>query len=227
MEAPETHAFDLDGTITNTMATWLGIYGDNLRDLGLAVPPDEELAKHTHDWRQMLTLGVTEEQLPGFITQATSRAAERLPDAPLFPGAYDTLSRLRDRGARVAIFSTMDRPILEPAMQHNRLYDITKVAIAGTDVKRRKPYPDGLHLALSSVGTELNDYRNATYTGDKDTDIKTAHNATVKGVLFFPPEHDGVYNYEALLASRPMPSLPAGPNTAMLVVRYTHNSCKI
>lgn len=203
MKAYTTYIFDLDGTITDTLTVWLGIFRDCLLECGVTPPDDKTLSQHTHDWKQMLQLGLPESKLDEFVALAHKLANERLPEAPVHIGALEALETLKNAGKRVAIFSTMDRPIFEPAMKHRGLDKIAEVAVAGTDVAHRKPQPDGILKALTDLGITAQDYATAVYIGDKDTDIQAAHNAGIDGVLYYPAAHQLFYDLEALSAHQP------------------------
>jgi beta-phosphoglucomutase-like phosphatase (HAD superfamily) len=114
------------------------------------------------------------------------------------------LEALKGYGKRIAIFSTMDRPIFEPAMEHRNLNAVVEVAVAGTDVEHRKPHPDGILKALQDLGIAQADYGDAVYIGDKDTDIEAAKNAGVDGILYYPAAHQLMYDLEDLRKHNPV-----------------------
>ena len=203
MKAYKTYIFDMDGTITDTLVVWLGVFRDNLLAFGVNAPDDKTLSQHTHDWKDMLKLGLPEEKLAAFTAMAHKLANERLPEAPFHIGAYEALETLKNHGKNIAIFSTMDRPMFEPAMQYRNLYAITKVAVAGTDVPERKPRPDGILKALRDLGLSEADKKDAVYIGDKDSDILAAHNADIDSILFYPAAHKLFYDLEKLKAHQP------------------------
>jgi HAD superfamily hydrolase (TIGR01549 family) len=204
MKQYDTYIFDLDGTITDTLVVWLGIFRDCLESQGVTAPDDQTLSKHTHDWRQMLQLGLPEEKLDAFIAQAHKLANERLPEAPVHNGAIEALQALKQAGKRIAIFSTLDRPIFEPAMEFRGLNEIAEVAVAGTDVPQRKPQPDGILKALDDLGIDKNAYAACVYIGDKDSDIQAANNAGIDGVLYYPPAHQPFYDLDKLKEHDPV-----------------------
>ena len=203
MKIYKTYIFDMDGTITDTLVVWLDLLRDCLLAFDVTPPDDKTLSQHTHDWRDMLKLGLSEEKLEAFTQMAHKLANERLPEAPFHAGAYAALETLKNHGKNIAIFSTMDRPMFEPAMQHRNLYAITKVAVAGTDVPERKPHPDGILKALRDLGMSEADKKDAVYIGDKDSDILAAHNAGIDSILFYPAAHQLFYDLEKLKAHNP------------------------
>lgn len=205
MKQYKTYIFDLDGTITDTTGVWIGIFRDCLEHVGIATADiaDDEIAKHTHNWDATVALGVDPDDLPKFSVYAARLAHERLGSAELFPGARDTLQTIVDHGKKLAIFSSMDRGILEPTAQRNQLHELTSVIIAGTDVPQRKPHPDGILKALQDLGVPKEDYRHAVYIGDKDTDIHAAQAAGIDAILFYPAIHQIIYDKETILSHNP------------------------
>lgn len=203
MKTYTTYIFDLDGTITNTVIVWLGIFRDGLIQLGFTPPDDRTLAWYTHDWKELMKLGLSEEQVTDFASIAHTLANERLPAAPVHKGSLEVLTALKNQGKRIAIFSTMDRQIFEPAMKHRDLYLIAEVAVAGTDVPYRKPHPAGIMKALEDLGIPQAEYGNAVYIGDKDTDIQAAHNAGIASILFYPSSHQSIYKLNELTQHNP------------------------
>ena len=203
MKRYSTYIFDLDGTITDTTAVWLDVFQDALLHFSVTPPERAILAKHTHDFRQMLLLGLPEKNFDEFVQFAHKLAKERLPEAGLHDGAEEMLQKLQSQGKKIAIFSTMDRPIFEPAMRYRDLYRFAKVSVAGTDVPRRKPHPDGVLKALEDLEIAKDAYANAVYIGDKDTDIQAAHSAGVNSILYYPQSHQEIYDLKDLQKHNP------------------------
>lgn len=200
MKQYDIYLFDLDGTLTNTGPTWLSIFRDGLADFGITGHSDKEIANHTHDWKEVVKLGVPEADVPSFIEAAYARANERLPLAPLYDGADEMLRTLKNTGKKIGIFTTMDRPILEPVVERYKFDELFDVIVAGTDVEHRKPHPAGIEFSLKKLGTGP---ENTVYLGDKDTDILCGKNAGTDSILFYPADHKLMYDHETLLASNP------------------------
>jgi HAD superfamily hydrolase (TIGR01549 family) len=205
MKQYATYIFDLDGTITDTTQVWIEIFRDCLEHVGVATEAiaDDEIAQHTHDWDATVALGVDPNDLPAFSAYATKLAHERLANAELFAGARETLETIRAQGKHLAIFSSMDRMILEAAISRNQLDELTPVIIAGTDVPQRKPHPDGILKALEDLGVPEKEYEHAVYIGDKDTDIQAAQSAGVDSLLFYPAIHQIIYDRDTIMQHNP------------------------
>jgi phosphoglycolate phosphatase len=194
MKQYSTYLFDLDGTITDTMAVWFGIFHDLLLEFGVTPPDEKTLAQYTHDWSTLVHVGLPASAVAAFTERAHILAKERLPDASFHEDAWETLTELKKRGKRLGIFSTMDREMFEPVMQHRNLSSLVEVAIAGTDVPHRKPHPAGIVKALEDLGIAKESYDSVVYVGDKDTDIQAANSAGVDGILYYPTQHHHVYD---------------------------------
>lgn len=194
MKSYSVYIFDLDGTITDTTQVWLDLIRETLLKFGVTAPEDKILAKYTHDWKEMIKLGLPLEKLDEFTKLNHRVANERLPKAPLHDGAYEVLSKLRKKGKRVGIFSTLDRPMFEPAMEFRNLYAVSEASIAGTDVPHRKPHPAGILKTLEDLGIPQSEFVDAVYIGDKATDIQAAQNAGIDSILYYPPLHAAIYD---------------------------------
>lgn len=203
MKSYTTYIFDLDGTITDTLVVWLGIFRDCLVQCGITPPDDKTLSQHTHDFRQMILLGLSEEKLHDFTLLAHKIANERLPKASFHVGAYEVLESIKNKGKNIAIFSSLDRPIFEPAISFRELNKLADVLIAGTDVPYRKPHPAGIIKALDDLNIPKRDYKNAVYIGDKDTDIQAAHGAGIDAILYYPIAHQLFYPLHELQKHNP------------------------
>lgn len=203
MKQYHTYIFDLDGTITDTMAVWLKLLHDNLLEFGVTPPDDKTILSHAHDWNTMIEFGLREDQLNAFSARASTLANELLPAAHLHVGSYAMLERLKNRGKRIGIYSAMKRDILEPAMHYRNLSPLVEVAISGSDVPRRKPHPDGIYKALEDLSVSEDEYKNAIYIGDRETDIQAAHNAGIDAALYYPASHQLMYSLKELKKYNP------------------------
>lgn len=187
------HLFDVDGTLTNTANIWIEIYEAGLRDLGITPPDVREIAKYTHDFKSVVALGVREADIQTFGQSSWRRADEVVHTAPLHPGALDVLAKLRARGDKIGVVSSMERAKLDRTLREQGIN--VDVVVGGGDVPHNKPSPEGILFALKQLGVEPS-LENVTYYGDKETDLVAAHAAGVRAVLFFPKEHQALYDLD-------------------------------
>ena len=101
-------------------------------------------------------------------------------DALLLPGLdaplLETLTALKLRGVNVAIVSTKLAVTIREIFQYNHADDLLDLIVGGRDVKRNKPDPEGLHLAMTKLGLkpEL-----VLFCGDTVIDAQAAKSAGV------------------------------------------------
>ena len=170
---------------------------------GVASTDDKAILRSSHDWREMLSLGLKEESLNEFKNIVYELVNKKLPDAPFHRDAFEVLQKLKEKSKRIAIFSTMDRSIFEPAIKYRNLHEVVEVAIAGTDVPYRKPHPAGILKALDDLKIPKKEFKTVVYMGDKDTDIQAAQNAGIDSILYYPIEHELMYSLEELKKHEP------------------------
>jgi beta-phosphoglucomutase-like phosphatase (HAD superfamily) len=203
MKTYDIYIFDLDGTITDTLSVWLEILHDALLHFGVTPPDDKELAKYSHDWKELRHIGFPEEKFAELAKFIYRVANKKLPKAEFQADAYETLEELKNRGKRLAIYSSLDRAMFEPAMQYRNLYPLVEAAVAGTDITDRKPHPAGLLKTLEEMGVSTDSFGNAVYVGDKDTDIQSAHSAGIDSILYYPITHSIIYDLKEFKKHNP------------------------
>jgi len=203
MKTYETYIFDLDGTITDTMTVWLDIIREALIHFDFTPPDNKTLARYSHNWRELSAIGFPEEKFDDLAQFIYVLANKLLPEADFHSGAYETLQKLKDQGKRIAIYSSMDRAMFAPAMEFRNLYALAEIAVAGTDIPKRKPHASGVLKALQDLYIPVASYNNAVYVGDKDTDILAAQNAGIDSILYFPASHGEIYDLNELKKFNP------------------------
>ena len=201
MKSYDTYIFDLDGTITDTMPVWLGILREALVHFNVTPPDDKTLALYSHDWKQLKHIGFPEEKFDELARFIYGMANKRLPQAEFHNGAYETLEKLRNKGKRLAIYSSLDQAMFEPAMYYRNLYPLVDAAVAGTDITHRKPHPEGILKTLKKLG--IPSVSSVVYVGDKDTDIQAANNAGIDSILYYPISHSIIYDLSDLKKHHP------------------------
>lgn len=92
----------------------------------------------------------------------------------LFPYAAELLTSLHAAGIKVGIVSTKRGDTIEIIMQNHGLRDMLDVVIGNMDVKRPKPDPQGLQIAMERMGVTPEE---TLFCGDTILDAGAAKNA--------------------------------------------------
>jgi phosphoglycolate phosphatase len=93
-----------------------------------------------------------------------------------FPGAADSLRRLRSLGIATALVSNKETRYAAAVLHAHDLWDCFDAVICGDMVDQRKPDPMGARHCLARFRTAPG---RALFLGDSDIDVATARNAGV------------------------------------------------
>lgn len=103
-----------------------------------------------------------------------------------FPYVIDTLKELKKRNIKMALVTSKGRAATEFALKLTSLNNIFDFIICADEVKKVKPDPEGVLLALKYLNIE--NKNEAIYIGDSRYDYLTAKNAKLKfGYVTFSP----------------------------------------
>lgn len=92
-----------------------------------------------------------------------------------YEGIMDLLKELQQEGFLLAVVSNkLDSAVKELCEQHFK--GLIQVAIGDRENQERKPAPDMIYTALSTLGVEK---EQAIYIGDSEVDVQTACNAQI------------------------------------------------
>lgn len=187
---PELVMFDLDGTLVETGPEIADATNATLRDFAWpGLDPRQIEAWIGHG---------TQELLIQAVAAATAMAAERvrgagwLPDVAAafdrhyaancgtrsrpYPGALELLSRLRERGTRLAVVTNKACRFAVAVLDAHALTPLLDRVIGGDSLPRKKPDPAGIAACLSEFGVARD---RALFVGDSAIDADTARNAGV------------------------------------------------
>jgi pyrophosphatase PpaX len=147
--------FDLDGTLADTVGLILMSYRHTMRTHLGEAPPDA---------RWLATLGTPlRDQLLEFARDPDEAAAmvatytefqRRIHDEMVkpFPGAAEVLVGLRGRGARVAVVTSKRAEVARRTLEVCGLWAEVDLVVSADEVRRGKPDPEAVHLALAQLG---------------------------------------------------------------------------
>ncbi|NPV92937.1 MAG: HAD-IA family hydrolase [Firmicutes bacterium] len=171
--------FDLDGTLIDTIPlirfSFEQVFaklslpwgnGEVLKTIGL---PLREAAERFAPTR-------VEEFLSLYSMHQQSRHQEL---TKLFPGAWETLTRLRDRGCLTAVVTSKRRSTALTGLALTGIDGLIQVTVSIDDVTRPKPDAEPVLRALEVLGVKPED---SVYVGDSWYDIISGREAGVTTV---------------------------------------------
>lgn len=173
--------FDFDYTLGDATDAILAGFTHALTTMGWPAPEREAVRRTVgymiEDAYTMLTGDADpahrEQMRPLFVEVAHPMQVEH---TPLFPGAMELLTHLREQGIRLGIVSSKRTQVLREVLEHNGALDFFDVIIGSDVVKRHKPDPEGLRLAMEQLGISPGQ---VLYCGDTLIDARTAQRAGV------------------------------------------------
>ncbi len=186
--------FDLDGTLLDTLDDLYIAVNRALSRAGFPTRTREEVRCFVGNGvGRLMRLAVpagtddttTQAVLRDFLSIYTAIYTETrdVKTAP-YPGIFELLDALRDRGIRVAVVSNK----FDYATKNLCAFffgDRIRVAIGEQEERgiRKKPAPDTIFAALEELGVSrealATGHARAVYIGDSDVDIETARNAGI------------------------------------------------
>jgi pyrophosphatase PpaX len=189
---------DWDGNLARTLDLWLDAFRIVLEKRGLH-KTDEEIASSFGAFVATATKwGVTDIQ--DAMEEADQIAKRTLPEVALYPDALEVLSKLHDRGKKLALISSSSRENILHLLESHRIARYFSAVVAADDVSRHKPDPEPLEKALAALGGTKSE---AVIIGDSDKDIGAARYFGIDSILFYPEEHKKFYDFEKLTQLRP------------------------
>lgn len=185
--------FDWDGTLVDTAEASFRCYVRLFEELG--VPFDRQTYARTYspNWYQTFRmLDIGEEHWPHADARWLAHFAEE--EVALIHGARELLDALQERGLATGIVTSgsRDRVLRELDLHGVAVHQ----CVFGSDVKEKKPHPEGLLLCLDRMGVAAGE---AVYVGDSPEDVAMARAADVLSIAV----PGGYPNREALLAAGP------------------------
>ena len=171
--------FDFDYTLGDCTDSIVAGFRHGLTALGWP-EPDREAVRATigyllEDAYTILTGDKSPENRAKFRPLFLEVAQElQRREAILFPGAQELLRGLKARGIKTAIVSTKRGDTLEIIMDRFGLLRDLETVIGSADVRRPKPDPEGLLLAMGRMGVKPED---TLFCGDTVLDAGAAQNA--------------------------------------------------
>ena len=171
--------FDLDGTLTNTLTDLMNSVNHALRECGMRERSYDEVRQFVGNGihkliERAVPEGTSEDRVEECFAVFKAYYIVHCQDTTtLYDGVHELLCKLKEMGYMTAIVSNKLQAGVDEL--YNRWFkDVVNVAIGERPGVPRKPAPDMVEIALSSLGVEKHE---AIYVGDSDVDIMTAQNS--------------------------------------------------
>lgn len=181
-------AFDLDGTLMDTLPGIADSVNDLLAEAGLRQLSRDQIELFVGDGaptlirRSLEAAGGTPEtaSVPDLVAEYGRRLAEMPPgDDYVYPGVAETLSALRQAGIRIAICTNKPELPAIAALAAVGMDSQVDALVAGDTLPQRKPDAAPLLTVLSRLGVVPD---HAAMVGDSANDVRTARAAGVPAV---------------------------------------------
>jgi len=177
-------AFDLDGTLVDSVPDLNYCLGEAFESLGLARSTERD----TRDWvgdgvEELVRRGLERSVPPAEADALVSTAIERFSAcyarnlyvrSRLYPGVAETLDELRARGIRLACVTNKRLRFAEALLAQAALLDRFELVLGGDSVPEKKPSPMLLDTAAARLGIAPDV---AVYVGDSYHDMHAAQAA--------------------------------------------------
>lgn len=181
---------DLDGTLMDT-APDLAEAANRMRaDFGLPPLPVSLIAQYVGKGADVLVHRALTERMDGEVAPerfAQARAgfvrhyhAVNGEASVVFDGVVQALTRLRERGWRLACVTNKPREFTLPLLQKALLAPLLDAVVCGDEVQHKKPHPEIVLKACARLGVPPGQ---AVMVGDSHNDVLAAHAAGVRVVL--------------------------------------------
>ncbi len=186
--------FDMDGTLVSTLPLIVHCVNEIVEKyLGRTLSLEEVMATFGPAAREIIR------SFTGQLGEVRSREAiedyyscyrRELPKrALLFPGIEELLGKLRDSGRCLGVFTGVERALMDMTVDSFDLKKHFQVLVAGDDVQKTKPDPEGVRLALSKMMLRPEE---TMMVGDSPADILAGKGAgVVTAAALWSPENRG------------------------------------
>jgi pyrophosphatase PpaX len=181
MTLPDVLLYDLDGTLVDSNELILSCFAKTYRDH----LPDRSFSKQQLIDMMGPPLLETFERFESdpvvLETMIQTYLAHYREDEPkmisIYPGMAEALRYFHDQGVRQYVVTTKFHRSADPSLRHFGLLECFDGIIALEDVKKPKPDPEGILLALSKQP-----WKRAFMVGDNPTDIEAGKNAGIETI---------------------------------------------
>ena len=173
--------FDLDGTLTDTLADLKNSVNYALSQFGFPERTTDEIRSFVGNGVRKLIFLSVPENTPDDVSERCLSvfkeyyAKNSLVETKPYEGIIDVLEKLRENNVRTAVVTNKMHLAAAEIVEYffGNLIDVT---VGQVDGMAQKPEPDGIFKALEFLGVSKD---KAIYIGDSEVDCITAKNAGI------------------------------------------------
>lgn len=190
--------FDLDGTLVDSLKVAFDGFNHVFQTHGAAAKtPREIMAMFGPGERKIFAQVVGDANAEAASLAYANYTRSRMGESPLFPGIPELIAELSDRRIPMSIVTGRGRESTEIILKHHGIGEKFVKIICHEDVSSSKPSPEGIQLALQSMGLAP---ENTAYVGDMWMDVRAAHRAGCRAISAM---WDSVYDHESVEKEKP------------------------
>ena len=185
---------DWDGCLAKTLDVWMKVYLDVYAEHGIKTNEASIIQKswgNLADGPRNFCLKDPDSVWKTIVKQVR----ENVKSVDLYDGVKDTLVELKQAGHKLAIVTSSEKSIVEPALAHHDLDQMLDAVVTEDDVQKPKPDPQMLEIALEKIGGDKNQ---SMIVGDTGKDIQAGKNLGIATTLVLHPTNSRFYDFTTL-----------------------------
>ena len=188
--------FDWDGCVADTLGMWVKVYE--------RVLPKYNIKASTEDIWKKLCIGNVPKQFAVTDLEQCRRdvgevAMELFKDVTLYDNVKASLAGMT-ANAELAVVSDTRFVLLQSVLRRHQLDGIFSSIVTREDVTQLKPHPEGLLKTMQRLDA---DPAATLFVGDSSKDLEVARQAGVDSALFYPEQHERLYDLPWLCSYNP------------------------
>jgi phosphoglycolate phosphatase len=178
--------FDVDGVILSSVDYYIGLLRDVAETLGASKNISDDFYKKNMgvqliSWFTVIVPQENHPKIRDVFFEKNKDTTEGF-QFPMITGAKEILLTIQKNKQKVCFISTKYREAMDLMIKNCHLESLLDFSIAGDEVQRFKPDPEGIHKALNHFNAKPDE---AVFIGDSLHDLGAARNANIEfiGVL--------------------------------------------